>query len=136
MTQGQHELVWEVETYSERHNAGLWETQSELSSFEVDLINEEHENLTQELVAPLNELTQCVDEVELFSQTKSFIDVEIIDILGVENFNWVMNPYFVQLINKLKTTSIKNGLVVEYKCLRRRKHKKYSKYLIRWDGRI
>ena len=79
-------------------------TRSKPSSFEVDLISEEHENLTQELVAPLKELTQCVDEVELpnLSPTKSFIDVELIDFLGVENLNWVEGPYFVQPVNKFK----------------------------------
>ena len=103
MTQGQHEQVWEVETYSERQNTELWETRSELSSFEVDLISEEHENLTQELVAPLNELTQCVDEIELFSQTKSFIDVELINFLGVKSFKWVVDPYLDLLVYKLQT---------------------------------
>ena len=33
----------------------MWKTRSEPNSFEVDLINEDHENLTQELVAPLKE---------------------------------------------------------------------------------
>ncbi|XP_057469661.1 uncharacterized protein LOC130758739 [Actinidia eriantha] len=136
LTQAQQEPIWEVETISERHNGELWETESELNSFEIEHISEDHKNLTQELITPLNELIQCVDEVELFSQTKSFIDVEQIDILGVENFNWVVDPYFVQLINKLKTTLIENGLVVEYKCLRHKKNKKYSKYLIIWDGQI
>ncbi|GFZ09394.1 hypothetical protein Acr_20g0012020 [Actinidia rufa] len=136
LTQAQQEQICEVETISERHNGELWETESELNSFEVEHNSEDHENLTQELIAPLKELTQFVGKVELFSPTKSFIDVEQIDILGVENFNWVVDPYFVQLINKLKTTLIENGLVVEYKCLRLRKNKKYFKYLIIWDGQI
>ncbi|GFS29040.1 hypothetical protein Acr_00g0005100 [Actinidia rufa] len=40
--------VWEVETINERHNGELWETESELNSFEVEHISEDHENLTQE----------------------------------------------------------------------------------------
>ena len=71
------------------------------------------------------ELIQYVDEVELpiLSLTKSFIDVELIDFLGVKNFNWVVGPYFVRSVNKLKTMPIKNGLVVKFKFVRHRKNK-------------
>ena len=85
---------------------------SEPNSFEVEHFNDDHKNLTQELITPLNELTQCVDEVELFSPTKSFIDVELIDILDVKIFKWVVDPYLDHLVYKLKTKLIENGLVV------------------------
>ena len=107
--------MWEVETYSEIHNAELWKTQSEPNSFEVEHISENHDNLTQELIPPLNELTQCVDEVELFSPTKSFIDVELIDILDVKIFKWVVDLILTVLSIKFKTKLPKNGLVVEQK---------------------
>ena len=116
----------------------MYEAQSKPISFEVEHISEDHENLTQELVTPLNEPTQCVDEIELpnLSLTISSIDVRLIDFLGVDNFNWVVDSYLVQLINNLKTTMSKDGLVVERQYSRRLKNRKFSKYLIIWHGRI
>ena len=141
LTQGPKEQIWEVETISERHNDELWETESEPNSFEIEHINENHENLTQELVAPLKEPTQCENKVGLInlnqaSPTSSYIEVELIDFIGVDIVNWVVDPYLDRLVNKLKTQLIENGLVVEHQYSRRRKNKKSSKYLIRWDGRI
>ncbi|GFY81253.1 hypothetical protein Acr_01g0010620 [Actinidia rufa] len=46
LTQAQQEQICEVETISERHNGELWETESELNSFEVEHNSEDHENLT------------------------------------------------------------------------------------------
>ena len=137
MTQRQHEQVWEVATYIVRDTTlSCWKHGANSVVLRLISSMRNTKNLTQELVAPHNELTQCVVKVELFSLTKSFIDVELVDILGVGIFNWVVDPYFVQLVNKLKTTPIKNGLVVEYKCLRHKKHKNYSKYLIICYGKI
>ena len=99
--------------------------------FEVELISEDHETLAQDLVTPPKEFTQCEDKVELLDcPTKSSIDVGLIDFLGVDKFNWVVDPYLIQLVNNLKSTLIKDGLVVEYKYLRSHKNKKISKYLI------
>ena len=42
LTQGQQELVWEEETHCEKDNNELCKVQSEPSSFEVELISEDH----------------------------------------------------------------------------------------------
>ena len=47
-----------------------------------------------------------------------------------------MDPYLIHLVNSLKTTLIKDGLVVEDIYLRRHKNKKMSKYMIIWYGLI
>ena len=92
----------------------MCDAQSEPSSFEVELISEDHETLAQDLVTPPKEFTQCEDKVELLDcPTKSSIDVGLIDFLGVDKFNWVVDPYLIQLVNNLKTTLFKDGLVVE-----------------------
>ena len=119
----------------------MCETYSEPTNLEVENSLEDHQNLTQELVAPSNEPTQCEDKVELLNfspdvLTNSFITGVLIDFLGVDKFNWVVDPYFVQLINNFKTTRIKNGLVVEQQYSRRLKNRKFSKYLIIWYARI
>ena len=126
LTQGQQEQIWEVETYSERHQGELWETRSEPSSFELEHINEDHKNLTQELVAPLKEHSQSENKVGLInlsqaSPTNSYIEVKLIAYVGVDIFKWVVDPYLDRLVNKLKTKLIANGLVVEQKYSRRRK---------------
>ncbi|XP_057506232.1 uncharacterized protein LOC130789481 [Actinidia eriantha] len=137
LTQGQQEPVWEEETYCEDENSEVCEAQSEPNSFEVDLINENHETLAQDLVTSPKEFIQCEDKIELLDcPTKSYIDVRLIDFLGVDEFNWVVDPYLVQLVNNQKTTLIKDGLVVEYRYSRRLKNKEFSKYLIIWYGRI
>ena len=85
-----------VHTYCEEENSEMYEAQSEPSSFEVELISEDHETLAQDLVTPPKEFTQCEDKVELLDcPTKSSIDVGLIDFLGVNEFNWVVNPYLV-----------------------------------------
>ena len=97
----------------------MCETYSEPTNLEVENSLEDHQNLTQELVAPSNEPTQCEDKVELLNfspdvLTNSFITVVLIDFLGVDKFNWVVDPYFVQLINNFKTNLVENVLVVEH----------------------
>ena len=92
--------------------------QSEPSSFEVDFISEDHKTLVEELVTSPKEPSQCENKVKLINlshicSTNFFIEVELIDFIGVDNFNWVLEPYLVHLVNNLKTTLIKNGLVVE-----------------------
>ena len=96
----------------------MCEEQSEPISFEVEVIIEDHETPAQELVTPLEEPTQCEVEVGLFNishawYTNSFIEVECIDFLVVDNFNWVMGPYLVHLVNNYKTKLIGNAQVVE-----------------------
>ncbi|GFS39068.1 hypothetical protein Acr_00g0060990 [Actinidia rufa] len=92
-TQGQQEQIWEVETFCEKDNSEVCEAQSEPSSFEVELISEDHETLAQDLVTPPKEFTQCEDKVELLDcSTKSSIGIRLIDFLGVDEFNWVVDP--------------------------------------------
>ena len=45
--------------------------------------------------------------------TNFFFEEELIDFITVDNFNWVVDPYLVYLVNNLKITLIKNRLVVE-----------------------
>ena len=119
----------------------MYEAQKEPSSFEVDLISEGHKNLIEVLVTPLKEPTQCENRVRLINLShacsmNSFIEVELIDFIGVENFNWFVDSYLVHLVNNFKITLIRNVLVVEQQYLRRLKNKEFSKYLIIWYGRI
>ena len=66
----------------------MGEARSEPSSFEIDLISENHETLAQDLVIPSKEFTHCENKVELLDfSTKSSIDVGLIDFLGVDEFN-------------------------------------------------
>ena len=58
----------------------------------LEHINEDHKNLTQELVAPLKEHTQSENKVGLInlsqaSPTNSYIEVELIDFVGVDILN-------------------------------------------------
>ena len=76
VTQGQQEPIWEEETHCEEENSEVCEVQNEPSSFEVDLINKDHETLAQDLVTPPKEFTQCEDKVEVLDcPTKSSIKV-------------------------------------------------------------
>ena len=122
----QQEQIREVEIFYKEDNGEVCDAQSEPSSFEVELISEDHETLAQDLVTPPKEFTQCEDKVELLDcPTKSSIDVGLIDFLGVDKFNWVVDPYLIQLVNNLKTILIKDALVVEYRYLRHHKNKKF-----------
>ncbi|GFS34043.1 hypothetical protein Acr_00g0031950 [Actinidia rufa] len=101
----------EVEIVYKEDNGEVCDAQSEPSSFEVEIIREDHEILAQDLVTPPKEFTQWEDKVELLDcATKSSIDVGLIDFLGVDKFNGVVDPYLIQLVNNLKTTLFKMGL--------------------------
>ncbi|GFY95433.1 hypothetical protein Acr_10g0008180 [Actinidia rufa] len=127
----------EVEIFYEEDNGDVCDAQSEPCNFEVEIISEDHETLAQDLVTPSKEFTQWENKVELLDcPIKSSIDVGLIDFLGVDKFNGVVEPYLIQLVNNLKTTLFKDGLVVEQQYSRRLKNKKISKYLIIWNGRI
>ncbi|GFZ14721.1 hypothetical protein Acr_24g0009110 [Actinidia rufa] len=103
----------EVEIFYKEDNGEVCDAQSKPSSFEVEIISEDHETLAQDLVTPPKEFTQWEDKVELLDcATKSSIDVGLIDFLGVDKFNGVVDPYLIQLVNNLKTTLFKDGLVV------------------------
>ena len=109
----------------------MCETYSKSTDLEVENSLEDHQNLTQELVTLSNEPTQYEDKVELLNfspdvLTNSFIAVVLIYFLGVDNFNWVVDPYFIQLINNFKTNLVENGLVVEYQYSRHLKIEKFS----------
>ena len=56
-TQVQQEQIWEVETYCEKYNGEVCNAQSKPNNFKVDLINEDHETLAEELVTPPKEPT-------------------------------------------------------------------------------
>ena len=65
-----------------------------------------NEILAQELIAPPNEPNQCEEEVELFHLSpdcpiKSFIDIELIDFIGVEKFKLVCSLSTWLTISKL-----------------------------------
>ena len=101
----------------------MCQAQSESNNFKVKLISEDYETLAQDLVTLPKEFTQCEDKIELLDcPTKSSIEVGLINFLGIDKFNWVVNPYLIHLVNNLKTTLIKDGLVVEDRYLRRHKN--------------
>ena len=68
--------------------------------------------------------------------TNSFIGIELIDFLGVETFNWVLDPYLVHVVNNLKINLRNNRLMVEHKFVRPLTNMKFAKYLIIYYGRI
>ena len=57
-TQGQQDQIWKV-TFCEEDNCEVCDAQSKPSSFEVDLISENHEILVEKLVTPPKEPTHC-----------------------------------------------------------------------------
>ena len=61
--------------------------------------------------------------------------VERIDWIGVDNFLCVL-PYFVNFVNSLKTDIIWSSCLEEFKFESHARSLIYSKYLIRWHGRI
>ena len=139
--QGQQEQIWEVETFCEKDNGEVCNAQSEPSSFEVVLISDDHEILVEELVTLPKEPTQYENKIELINLShvcpkNSSIEEELIDFIGVDNSNWVVDPYLVYLVNNLKITLIKNRLVVEQQYSRRLKNIEFSNYQIIWYVRM
>ncbi|GFZ14466.1 hypothetical protein Acr_24g0006560 [Actinidia rufa] len=89
----------EVEIVYKEDNGEVCDAHSEPCSFAVEIISEDHEIFVQDLVTPPKEFTQWEDKVELFDcPTKSSIDVELINFLGVDKFNGVVDPYLIQFI--------------------------------------
>ncbi|GFS40575.1 hypothetical protein Acr_00g0069390 [Actinidia rufa] len=104
----------EVEIVYKEDNGEMCDAHSERCSFEVEIISEDYETLAQDLVTPPKEFTQWEDKVELLDcATKFSIDVGLIDFLGVDKFNGVVDPYLIQLVNNLKTTLFKDGLAFQ-----------------------
>ena len=71
--------------------------------------------------------------VDLLKMTTQYVDF-----LGVENFNFIINPLLINVANKLKVDE--NGfyatLYEEFKFQNQIKSLKHSKYLFIWGGRF
>ncbi|KAI8571897.1 hypothetical protein RHMOL_Rhmol01G0156000 [Rhododendron molle] len=67
---------------------------------------------------------------------QDFVGVELIDFLGVDDFDLVYHPYIVDFVNSLKINLVWNANLVELKCLNRIRQLRYSKYLILLHGRV
>ena len=61
-----------------------------------------------------------------------------VDFLGVENFNFIINPVLINVANKLKVDEKKfyTTLYEGFKFQNRIKLSKHSKYLFIWSGRF
>ena len=71
--------------------------------------------------------------VDLLKTTTQYVDF-----LGVENFNFIINPLLIDVANKLKV-GVKKFYVLlheEFKFQNRIKLLKHSKYLFIWSGRF
>lgn len=65
-----------------------------------------------------------------------FVEVELVDFLGVDNFNLVYHPYIVDIVNSLKINLVWTTHLVELMFLKRIRQLLYSKYLFLWHGRV
>ena len=63
---------------------------------------------------------------------------QYVDFLGVENFNFIINPFLIDVANKLKVYEKKfyATLYEGFKFQNRIKLLKHSKYLFIWSGRF
>lgn len=68
--------------------------------------------------------------------SQEFLKVELIDFLGVDEFDLVYHPYIVDFVNTLKIDLVWNMHLVELKFIKRIRQMRYSKYLILWHGRV
>ena len=75
-------------------------------------------------------------ELRKFKMAARVPKVEIIDLIGVDNFLCVLPPYFVDLVNNLKMGLIWNSCLEEFQFESHTRVLIYSKYLILWHGRI
>ena len=66
--------------------------------------------------------------------TNFFIKVEQVDFLSVYNFNYIVDPYLVHLVNHHKINLVVNALVMELQLLNGLKNRKFLKYMIIWHG--
>ena len=64
--------------------------------------------------------------------------IQYVDFLGVENFNFIINPFFIDVANKLKVDENKfyATLYEGFKFQSRIKLLKHSKYLFIWSERF
>ena len=88
---------------------------------------------------PLHEETFEVNTGSTFIESppsQELEKIELIDFLGVDNFDWVYNPGLVDLVNHLKINLVQIIYMVELKFLKRIRRSLHSKYLILWYGRV
>jgi len=88
---------------------------------------------------PLHEKTFEVNTGSTFIESppsQELEKIELIDFLGVDNFDWVYNPGLVDLVNHLKINLVQIIYMVELKFLKRIRRSLHSKYLILWYGRV
>ena len=66
---------------------------------------------------------------------QEFERVELIDFLGVDNYDCVYNPLLLNLVNTLKMNLVRIIHLVELNFVKQFRRSQYSKYLILWYGR-
>ncbi|XP_058192142.1 uncharacterized protein LOC131309543 [Rhododendron vialii] len=78
----------------------------------------------------------CATPATESTLSQEFLNVELIDFLGVDEFNLVYHPYLLDFVNALKIDLVWAIHLLEFKCLKRIRQMCYSKYLILWHGRV
>ncbi|XP_058194504.1 uncharacterized protein LOC131311176 [Rhododendron vialii] len=78
----------------------------------------------------------CATPATESTLSQEFLNVKLIDFLGVDEFNLVYHPYLVDFVNALKIDLVWAIHLLEFKCLKRIRQMCYSKYLILWHGRV
>ena len=86
-------------------------------------VKNEDESITHNLQIP----------VDLLKMTTQYVDF-----LGVENFNFIINPFLIDVANKLKVDEKKFYAILheEFKFQNWIKLLEHSKYLFIWSGRF
>ncbi|KAI8543359.1 hypothetical protein RHMOL_Rhmol08G0211100 [Rhododendron molle] len=88
--------------------------------------------LNNQILSTLDGATPPIE----FPLSQEFLNAELIDFLGVDEFNLVYHPYLVDFVNNLKIDLVWIVHLLEHKCLKRIRQMRYSKYLILWHGRV
>lgn len=91
------------------------------------------------IVALNNQILSALDSANPPTESplsQEVLNVEQIDFLGVDEFNLIYHSYHLDFVNSLKIDLVWAKHLVEFKCLKRIRQMRYSKYLNLWHGRI
>lgn len=90
------------------------------------------EILNHPIVSALDDATPPIES----PLSQEFLTVELIDFVGVDEFDLVYHPYIVDFVNSVKINLLWHAHLVKLKCLHRIRQLRYSKYLFLWYGLI
>ena len=105
---------------------------------EVEIVETIKEEIIEEVVNNLNEVKLDDCNVQASIILVEDTETKFIDFIGVERFAFIIDSYFVNIVNciKIKGQEVQVAQLVTFKSGKKTRKMKYSKYLFSWHGRF